>query len=181
MKKYAKKKTLKLFRFWPLIVSLIVGILCGIYAIQAILTFVSWDEGGVASYQGEYILIEKNYLRNTNYLFVLGNGDTVEIPCEQMDDDFLLGNPALMFKYVNYKDIFVVGNHRPISVSSVDGKSVFYDVAVGRRELYIQVILFAPISVGLILFSGIPIYLNVLQYFLSLKKRMCRKKRTNFH
>ena len=134
----------------------LIGVLITVQAIQKIVLVSQGDEG-VIEYQGEYEFVEKRYLRNTNYRFVLVNGDIINIYPEDLPDhvkgsDFK-EHSELTFKYSKYKNTIIWGTHTCISISTVDSEIELLESATMNQDIKFEIVMFSVWGLSMVFIS----------------------------
>ena len=180
-----KEKMNKLSHILCFIGLLLLGINFLIMALQNWVVLRNWDTGGIKEYQGQYELETTEYWRNTNYKFVLLNGDILEIPCEYVQQGDNLENSQqtefpheLRFQYSKYKQP-VKNTHVAISIVSQNSRITYVEEFVMKENMKDEAALytaFAFLSLGLGFFV-----IGNLTASCSIsakhKKRKCKKHR----
>ena len=139
-----------------LTIFFLIGVLITSNAIQKIVLVSQGDEG-VIEYQGEFELVEKRSLRNTNYRFVLRNGDIINVYPEDLPDhvkgsDFQEYG-ELTFRYSKSKNIVPWGTHACLSISTVDGEVELLESATMAQSIKYEIIMFSVWGLFIVFFS----------------------------
>ena len=142
----------------------LIGVLITVQAIQKIVLVSQGDEG-VIEYQGEYEFVEKRYLRNTNYRFVLENGDIINVYPEDLPDhvkgsDFK-EHSELTFKYSKYKNTIIWGTHTCISISTVDSEIELLESATMNQDIKFEIVMFSVWGLSMVFISIFVLILSV--------------------
>ena len=118
-------------------VMLIIGVLFVAESITIHITLKNRNDEHIIEYQGEYEFYKRRYLRNTQYVFVLDNGDKISVHGELIENkNFTLeSHPTLQFQYSSYISAFAYGAHNAISIISTDGATVFLRSESAKNEL----------------------------------------------
>ena len=146
MKKvFQRASFIKEIFFW--LFSLVVAFYFFTSAIQNLIVLNEWDDSTLKTFQGSYQVSIKKYNRNTNYRFILDNGDTLEVPPELLSDDNSISEyKELQFVYHKYIHPFR-SDYDAFSIKTTDGSITFLDKAITYTEL--------KGSIGVFLFLGI--------------------------
>lgn len=180
--KRKKQKRLNIGTGVCLLALFVVGFLFLFEAIQDWVTLNNWDSGNILEYQGNYLYAERKYLRNTNYIFALDNGDTVSTPCEYIvgDNTELKNNSELRFRYLSHKDVFGWGTHTAISIKSMDNGHVFLQEELTKETIKSETLAFFLIGFACTFIAMLPVFFQVVQIILlSPKNHKSHKKRKN--
>ena len=175
MKNFLSKKKYKknIGTYFCMTIVFVVGLLFLLDATQSNDTLKNWNNNGVVKYQGDYTFFEQKYYRNTVYEFVLGNGDTIIVPCEYI----LYSNvnfesfEFLSFKYSSNKNIIKNGTHTCISMSTIDEDIVFVQEEFMRKDIRSMSIICYVIGIICIVLVIIPQLFNLLIIILSRPRR----------
>ena len=165
-----------------LLLIIVISMLFIVMAVQDWMTLKNWDDGGILEYQGSYTFYENNIPRhNTLYIFELGNDATVFVSSREIvhnDVDFE-SFEELTFRYTAHKDIFRLGKHKSVSITTTDNSLLLQQEEASKRELRGFAILwsvFAVVCSSLIIIPlSFDIYISILHY--SWKRQKIRKKR----
>ena len=158
MGKQRRKSVLSVKLLPGMIAILVVGVIFFLEALQCFSIIYNWNYSGILEYNGRYTYSEEHYLRNTNYEFVLENGDVLIIPCEHVVNDDFGNYPILLFKYSSNKSLFTLGKHRILSIQSQDENFVFLKEDTITREIYIGAIGFMVVGISCMFISFLPFY-----------------------
>lgn len=164
-----KFKLLKIKPAIGAIVILVFGVLFVIQGVQDGITLRKWDSGEVLEYQGEFVFSEKKYARNTNYIFVLGNGDTIS--CDSFGED-IADIKRLNFRYTRHVNILGDGAHTAVSIASIDNNYVFLQEEVSKRDICIGATAWSVLGFVSIFVSASPWLLSLLPFVFSVRRRL---------
>lgn len=128
-----------------------------------------WESGGIIEYQGGYELSEKRYIRNTNYLFKLDNGDVLEVPCEDAVGADKVFDKELSFKYLANKSVFKPQNHVCISITAADGSELLQSRYI-KGEIIAYAAVFMILGIAAVLLSVLP-FCNIMDIYKKTTKK----------
>lgn len=190
MKKYgsAQKKKEQMNKLSSMLCSIglmLFGLNFLIMALQNWVVLRNWDAGGIKEYQGQYELETKEYWRNTNYKFMLRNGDILEIPCEYVQHGDSLENAQqtefpheLRFQYSKYKQP-VKNTHVAISIVSQNSSITYVEELIMKENMKDEAALYTAFA-----FLGLGLGFLVIGNLIAgcsistrRKKRKCQKHR----
>lgn len=146
-------------------VIFVICLICTIRGFQSLVMIIRWNAGALLEYKGTYTVETKKYLRNTNYLFTLENGDIVSVPCENMKQELMQSDEIIIFRYSSHRDIFKKGNvHIGISIATSNGHSVYLQEDHSKKEVQLDAFMFLSLGLILLFFTIItsPLLLNAL-------------------
>lgn len=143
---------------------------------------VLYSDNNVIEYSGSYTFSKKEHLRNTTFMFHLGNGDIVGMPSEYLNNDerFLTAYnaqqpPYLIFRYTEHRAIFK--DYRiAVSIISPSDQMVYVEETYMKKVLRGESILYVLLGLCTILLSGIMGY-TFLKSPLARLVSICRKRR----
>lgn len=124
-----------------------------VIAAQHCLVLHNWDNSEIQEYEGRYSVKAKEYWRNTNYLFILSNGDCIEIPGEfvlkneNLDMLFEEEPYELVFRYTKYQQP-IKNTHTLISIVSQDNTITYVDESLMKDVIHNEMMLYT--SFGLL-------------------------------
>ncbi|MBO5836865.1 MAG: hypothetical protein J6Q92_03130 [Oscillospiraceae bacterium] len=164
LKKY-KKQPLPTSSFLFIIGLLVAGCVFIFESLQCFGIIYNWDNNGTSEYYGQYMLSKEHFLRNTNYKFVLENGDILTVPCEYAINTDFENYPKLAFRYASQKSIFTLGKYRVVSIQSKDGGCLFVEENTTTQEMRLGAVGFMIIGVLCVLVSCLPFIFSRLIFF----------------
>lgn len=157
-----KQRFSKLTTSFCFLSIVIIGTTFIIMALQNWIVLSTWESGGVKEYYGLYTLTIKEYVRNTNYIFSLPNGDNIEIPCEAVSNGEKLENiqsngihHELVFRYMKYRKP-LRNTYSVVSINSGENGTVYVDERVVKSNMVGELV--AYVVLAFICFSPIILY-----------------------
>lgn len=138
----SRKTPPRFIELLPVIVILLVGIAFMFEAVLYQFNLYKLKNGETTEYQGVYNVCKKEYIRNTNYIIKLDNGDSIEVPCEQINENQTFEDIGkASFRYLKYKRFFIQERCIGVSIDSMDKTVVFMQEQTAKTELVMGIII----------------------------------------